>query len=264
MKFKDILYDKKDGIAIATLNRPNSLNAFRESTFKDLIGILEDIRTDDTIHVLVITGNGRAFSAGEDLKELASQLDAYSSLKQVRDKLRSVQNVTRCIVNLPKIIIAAVNGIAVGLGVEIAIACDIRIASESATFAFPEVKRGLFETNGVMYHLPRLVGMGRAMEWLLTGDNISAQDALNAGLVNNMVPGDRLLEFTLGLSRKIAANAPISVRLVKQVMRRSYDLDLEAVMQLEVDGVMECLSSEDFVEGARAFVEKRTPVYKGK
>ena len=130
--------------------------------------------------------------------------------------------------------------------------------------SFAEVKRGLFETNGVMYFLPRLVGLGRAMEMLLTGEKVSSHKALEAGLVTRVVPQDDLVEVAMGMARTIASNAPISVRLVKQVMQRSLDLDLEAVMQLEVDGMMECLTSKDLREGMQAFIEKRAPVYTGK
>lgn len=178
--------------------------------------------------------------------------------------LQAIQDVTRRMVHLPKIIIAAVNGIAVGIGVETALASDIRLAAEEATFAFTEVKRALFETNGVMYILPRLVGQGRAMQMLLTGEKILAQEALSTGLVTRVVAQEQLMEYAMDMARTIATNAPISVRLVKQTMQRTYDLDLEAVLQLEVDGMMQCFRSEDLVEGFNAFLEKRTPVYKGK
>jgi len=167
-------------------------------------------------------------------------------------------------VHLPKIIIAAVNGIAVGIGVELSLASDIRIAAEEATFAFTEVKRALFETNGVMYILPRLVGQGRAMQMLLTGEKVPAQEALSVGLVTRVFTQQQLIENAMDMARTIATNAPISVRLVKQTMQRTYDLDLEAVMQLEIDGMMQCFRSEDLVEGFNAFLDKRPPIYKGK
>jgi enoyl-CoA hydratase/carnithine racemase len=167
-------------------------------------------------------------------------------------------------VHLPKVILAAVNGIAVGIGVEIALASDIRLAGESASFAFTEVKRALFATNGVMYILPRLVGQGRALHMLLTGETINAPEALSAGLITRVVPDMQLLETALATARTIAANAPISVRLVKQVMQRTYDLDLDAVLHLEVDGMLQCYNSEDMGEGIRAFMEKRPPRYQGR
>jgi enoyl-CoA hydratase/carnithine racemase len=140
----------------------------------------------------------------------------------------------------------------------------MRIASESASFAFREVKRGLFETNGVMYLLSRIAGSGRAAEWLLTGEDVSAKIALTSGLVSRVVPDGDLLDVAKKIANELAANAPTSVRLVKQALKRTYDMDFEAVMQLEVDGVLECLASEDFVEGIRSFVEKRPPRFKGR
>jgi enoyl-CoA hydratase/carnithine racemase len=264
MELNDILYEKKDSIAVATFNRPAVLNAFRQATLREFISILDDVKADNTVRVLIITGNGRAFSAGIDLKEMASSTSDGRSLKQEYDELQAIQDVTRRMVHLPKITIAAVNGIAVGIGVETALASDIRLAGDKATFAFTEVKRALFETNGVMYILPRLVGMGRAMQILLTGETISAQDALNVGLVTRVVALDQLMEYAIDMAHTIASNAPLSVRLVKQTMQKTYDLDLEAVMQLEVDGMMQCLRSEDLLEGFNAFLEKRPPVYKGK
>ncbi len=216
------------------------------------------------MRVLIITGTGRAFSAGIDLKEMAYPSSDSLSLKRAYDELQGIQDVTRRMVHLPKIIIAAVNGIAVGIGVETALASDIRLAAQEATFAFAEVKRALFETNGVMYILPRLVGQGRAMQMLLAGDKILAQEALNTGLVTRIVAQEQLMEYAMDMARTIATNAPISVRLVKQTMQRTYELDLEAMMQLEVDGMMQCFRSEDLVEGFNAFLEKRHPIYKGK
>src|SRR6266566_1126307 len=244
MELNDILYEKKDSIAIATFNRPAVLNAFRQATLREFISILDDVKADDSVRVLIITGKGRAFSAGIDLKEMAYPSSETLSLKQAYDELQAIQDVTRHMVHLPKTIIAAVNGIAVGIGVEMSLASDIRIATEEATFAFTEVKRGLFETNGVMYLLPRLVGQGRAMQMLLTGEMVLAQDALNAGLVTRVVAQEQLMEYAIDMAHTIATNAPLSVRLVKQTMQRTYDLDL--------------------VEGFNAFLEKRPPVYKGK
>jgi 2-(1,2-epoxy-1,2-dihydrophenyl)acetyl-CoA isomerase len=264
MELADIIYAKKDSIAIATFNRPKVLNAFRQATLREFIAILDDVQADDAVRVLVITGQGRAFSAGIDLKEMAYPSSDSLPLKQAYDELQAIQNVTRRMVRLPKIIIAAVNGIAVGIGVELSLASDIRLAAEEATFAFTEVKRALFETNGVMYILPRLVGQGRAMQMLLTGEKVLAHEALSAGLVTRVVAQQQLVEYAMDMAQTIATNAPISVRLVKQTMQRTYDLDLEAVMQLEIDGMMQCFRSEDLVEGFNAFLDKRTPVYKGK
>ncbi len=264
MELNDILYEKKDGIAIATFNRPAVLNAFRQATLGEFKSILDDVVADKTIRALILTGNGRAFSAGIDLKEMAISSSDFRTVRQEYDELQGMQDVTRRMVHLPKTIIAAMNGIAVGIGIEIALTSDIRLAANKATFAFAEVKRALFETNGVMYFLPRLVGMGRAMQMLLTGEMVSAKEALNAGLVTGVVAQDQLMTYAIDMAQGIASNAPLSVRLVKETMQKSYDLDLEGVMQLEVDGMMQCYRSDDLIEGFNAFLEKRPPVYKGK
>ena len=260
----DVRYEKHDGVAIATFQRPEALNAFRQATLRDVLAILAEVEADAAVRVLVLTGTGRAFSAGIDLKELGNAPANTRSLKHIYTDLQTTQDITRRMVHLPKVILSAVNGIAVGIGVEIALASDIRLAGESASFAFTEVKRALFETNGVMYILPRLVGQGRALHMLLTGETITAPEALSAGLITRVVPDMQLLETALATARTIAANAPISVRLVKQVMQRIYDLDLDAVLQLEVDGMLQCYNSEDMGEGIRSFIEKRPPRYQGR
>jgi enoyl-CoA hydratase/carnithine racemase len=259
-----LYYKQQDGIALATFNRPDVLNAFRATMFTRLVEILADVRDDPALRVLVITGNGRAFSSGIDLEEQAQLFSANIDYMAARAALDDLQAITRQMRDLSKPVIAAINGLAVGVGAELAIASDIRLASQDAYFMFAEVKRGLFETNGVTYFLPRLVGMGRAVEMLMTGDKIPAEEALAAGLVTRIHASDDLLPEALALAERIAANAPISLRLVKQVMARSYDLGLSDVMRLESDGMIECLNSDDFQEGVQSFLEKRTPNYRGK
>lgn len=263
MKLDDIVFEKKGTVAIATVNREERLNAFRAQTTREFLWILDEVESDNDLRVLVITGQGRAFCAGEDLKELDALLQGQNVRENTLEHLADLQTISRRLVRLSKVSIAAVNGIAVGLGAEIAIACDIRFLSEKATFAFSEVKRALFETNGVMYLLPRLVGRGVTMDWMLSGETISAAEALSYGLATKVFPVDELLPGTESRARTIAANAPISLRLVKEVLGRSYELDLESVMELEVEGMMTCLASEDMKEGVRAFVEKRPPSYRG-
>jgi enoyl-CoA hydratase/carnithine racemase len=256
----DLEYSKKDGIAVATLNRPESLNAFRQQTFVDLNAVLEDVRTDESVRVLILTGNGRAFSAGADLKEMGSSM-LTSSLDEQRKNLETYQNLTRTMLALPKTIICAVNGLAVGVGVEIALASDIRIASSDASFAFAEAKRGLFQTNGVMFLLPRLIGAGRAAHIMLTGERVLADRALEYGMVTQVVEPDELENAAREIASTIAANAPISVRLVKQVLQQSLEGTLEQSLDLETAGMLECLASQDLIEGTTAFIEKRNPVY---
>jgi enoyl-CoA hydratase/carnithine racemase len=263
MKLVDLEYTKKDGVAIATLNRPESLNAFRQQTFLDLNAVLEDVRSDEGVRVLVLTGNGRAFSSGADLKEMGSSI-LTSSLEDQRKNLETYQNLTRTMLALPKTIISAVNGLAVGVGVEIALASDIRIASSDASFTFAEAKRGLFQTNGVMFLLPRLIGAGRAAHIMLTGERVLADRALEYGMVTEVVEPSKLENAARAIAQTIAANAPISVRLVKQVLQQSLEGTLEQSLDLETAGMLECLASQDLIEGTQSFIEKRAPVYQGR
>jgi enoyl-CoA hydratase/carnithine racemase len=260
----DILFEIKENIAVITFNRPEVLNVFRRAMFQQLLGLLDDTANDDSIRVVLMTGAGRAFSAGIDLDEVSHLFDGSMTMEQARAELGEMQELTRRMVNLPKPIVSVINGVAIGAGAEVAIASDIRIASQTASFAFAEVQRGLFETNGVMHRLPRLIGMGRAAHVMMTGEKISAQAALELGLVTRVVPSEILLNKGLELARALAANAPISMRLVKQVLNQSYDLDLESVMQLETEATLECLASEDLREGVQSFLEKRAPIYKGR
>ncbi len=264
MNNADLLYEQSGAIARVTFHRPEVLNAFKFSMFRGLLEIIAHVRDDNSVRVLLLTGMGSAFSSGIDLEEQAYLFGDTISLKTAHENLALMQDVTRQLLSLPKPVIAAINGAAVGVGAELSIASDVRIASEAAYFMFAEVKRGIFETNGVMYFLPRLVGYGRAVEWLLTGERISAQDALHAGLVTHVLPPGSLLSFAGEMAEHMAANAPIPMRLVKQVTQRSYDLDLEAVMQLETAGALECVISDDFKEGVRAFIEKRLAQYRGR
>lgn len=263
MTFTDILFEKRGNIALITLNRPELLNAFSKNTMREFLVALRQSSQDEQVRVLVITGNGRAFSAGADLEEMEQIVSSDVSLADAREHLKNYQNVTRQMLSMPKPIIAALNGLAVGVGAEIALASDVRLASENTYFSFAEVKRGLFETNGVMYILPRLVGLGRASAMMLTGDKVPASDALQMGLVTQIFPAADLLPAAFELAVRIASNAPISVRLVKQVLQRTYDSNLESIMLMEEDGMMECLASEDLREGVRAFNEKRAPQYNG-
>lgn len=259
-----ILYEKRGAVALITLNRPSVLNAVRAEMFRYLLDLLAHIHHDDSIRVVVITGNGRAFSAGIDLEQQSELTEQQMDEVEARARLAEMQALTTQMRALPKPIIAALNGLAVGVGAEIAIASDIRVAVPSAYFMFAEVKRALFETNGVMYLLPRIVGFGRALDWMLSGDRISAADAHAAGLLTRIFPPEVLLDEALALADRIAACAPIALKLVKQVGNQSYDLSIEAVMQLEVEGMVECLKSEDYREGVQSFLEKRLPQYSGR
>ncbi len=263
MTEQTIVYEHRGPVAIMSFNRPTVLNALSQAMLARLLELLQESAKDDSVRVIVITGSGRAFSAGIDLKELGSRLYA-SAGDGARDQLELTQEITRRLVRHPKVIIAAVNGVAVGIGAELSVATDLRIAAESATFAFPEVKRALFETNGVTYLLPRIVGLGKAMQWLLTGETITAAAARAAGLVNHIVPANQLMDVAIQLAEVIAANAPVSVGLVKRTLHDGYKTDLETILREEVEGVLQCMRTNDYREGVRAFLEKRDPIYQGR
>jgi enoyl-CoA hydratase/carnithine racemase len=259
----NIQYERHEAVALITFHRPDKLNAFSQAMLGELLAALDRAANDSAVRAVLLTGAGRAFSAGADLAELEGLLTTEVSVRTARAALAPFSALTRRLLALPKPVIAAVNGVAVGLGAEIAIASDIRIAADSASFAFAEVRRGLFETNGVTYLLPRLVGLGNAAHLMLSGNTIDAAEAWRLGLVTQVVPSAELHEVALTLAQQIAANAPLSLRLVKGALQRTYDLDLEAMLALEEDGMLACLASEDLQEGLRAFAEKRPPRYKG-
>jgi enoyl-CoA hydratase/carnithine racemase len=250
-------------LGVIRFNRPDRLNAMDQASMVGLHALLGEVGTDPTLRAVVITGTGRAFSAGADLKELDTQHQADVTVRAARTQLQLFQDITRRMVESPVVFIAAINGLAVGVGAELSLASDIRIGTDATEVMLSEVKRGLFETNGVLHYLPRVVGHGWAARWLLTGERVGAATLLQAGFITELVPADRLPARALELAETIAANAPVSIRLIKRLLRRTWEVDLEAMLQYEVDGMMACMASDDIEEGIRAFLEKRSPVWKG-
>ncbi|MEU5863759.1 enoyl-CoA hydratase/isomerase family protein [Nonomuraea sp. NPDC047529] len=258
----DLRVRRAGSALVVAFDRPEVLNAFRQRTYGELVAVLDEAARDDTVGAVVLTGTGRAFSAGTDLKEAGAQLAAGSDADLV-ERIAALQDLTRRFTAHPKVIISAVNGIAVGVGVELAIASDLRLAGHAASFAFKEVHRGLFPSNGVLYALPRLIGHGRAVDLLLSGETVDAAEAYRAGLVSRLVPDADLLDTALELAERVAAAAPTPVRLIKKAMRRVWELDLEQVLDLETEGLLACLRGQDVLEGVRSFVERRPAVYRG-
>lgn len=258
--YKTITYEKKENIGLLTINRPEKMNAISQELTAELSQFLDEIENDDELRVLVITGAGdKAFVAGADINELVDR-DARLGRRVSRER----QEIFSRIENLHVPVIAAVNGYALGGGLELALACSIRICSEKAQFGAPEVKLGIIPGDGGTQRLPRLVGQGRAMEMIITGDFIDAQEAYRIGLVNKVFPLEKLMEKAMELAQKIASRPPLAVRYAKEAMNRSQEGDSASGFALE--SYLHALSctTEDKKEGVAAFLEKRKGKFKGK
>lgn len=257
----DLILDRRGTVAVITFNRPDVLNALRGETIAALHDALHTLEHDAGLRAVVLTGAGRAFSSGRDLKER----DALTGAAIVRDDvLRTVeqyQELTRRLTRMDKIVISAVNGVAVGIGAELAAASDIRIASRDARVVFPEARLGLFLTNGVLYRLPRIVGLGRAADWILSGRTVQADELLAAGFVSRIVEADSLVPTAVETAQAVAANAPTSLRLAKELLNRAYEVDLDMMLELESEALADCVESAEYREGMRAFAEKRKPAF---
>jgi len=264
MQFEDLAYTVTENVGLITLNRPEVLNALRRETFSELAAVLQEAGQDEKVRSLVITGKGKAFSAGQDLSELGSLAGQEVDYFEIRNSVEQMQKITRLILDLRKPVIAAVNGYAIGAGAELAIACDIRYASEKASFEFAEVKVGLFETNGVTWLLPRLIGLGRAKELMLAGKRVNAEEAFQIGLVTAVFSPESLLDNALAAASKMARYAPVSMRFLKSLLNKSGEIGLDEAMVYETDALMTCLYTEDVREGAAAFMEGREPKFKGR
>ncbi len=259
-RFENVLYDKRAGIAYVTVNRPKALNALDTPTWTDLRSALEDARDDVDVRGVILTGAGdRAFIAGADISELA-HVTAY----EAQQSSRFGQGVLDLIENFGKPVIAAINGFALGGGCETAMACTIRIAVEGAKFGQPEVKLGLLPGGGGTQRLPRLVGKGHALQLILTGEMISAQEAYRIGLVNEIVPAAELIERAEAILKTIASNAPIAVRLSLEATNKGAETSQSEGQLLEASYFGLCAATEDKKEGTSAFLEKRAPRFQGR
>lgn len=264
MTFQDIKYEIDGPVVTLTVNRPEKLNAFRRQSREELRKAFQLFGEDTELRVMILTGAGRTFSAGADLKEVLEEIQLPFDEKRERETLDTYQDITRELIGLDKPVIAAINGFAVGVGLEVALACDMVVATTEAKFIFPEAQRGLFQTNGIVYILPRLVGFRRAMEILITGRTINAGEAMAMGLINYMVEPKQLITKATELAQICAQNAPISMSWLKRVGWRALETNLDEVMDLEVEAMLDCLASDDLKEGLKAFLEKRPPRFKGR
>ncbi|QGU94287.1 crotonase [Clostridium bovifaecis] len=259
MEFKSILLKEEYGIAILSINRPEVLNAINTEVLKELNKAIYYISENDDIKVVIIKGEGRAFSAGGDVVEM----QGYNS-EQGRDFIKKGQDVFRRIEVLEKPIIAAVNGFALGGGCELAMSCDIRIAEENAKFGHPELNLGIIPGFGGTQRLVRLVGRGKAKELIYTGEIISAKKAEQIGLVERIVPRERLMEEAMEMAVKIASKGQVAVKYAKTVMTIGIETDIDTALEIERDAIGLCFATEDQKEGMSAFLEKRDAEFKGR
>ena len=258
MSFDTLTLAVADRIATLSINRPDKLNALNDRVIAELGAAIDELRGRDDVGGIILTGTGRAFVAGADIAELATQTPFVGKARALRG-----QDVFRRFETSPKPVIAAVNGFALGGGCELAMACHIRIASESAKFGQPEVKLGIGPGYGGSQRLPRLVGRGRAMQLLLTAEMIDANEAYRIGLVNRVVPGAELLDAARAMMKQILANGPLAVALCIEAVNAGVELPLEDGLLLEANHFGLLASSADMTEGMRAFLEKREPKFKG-
>lgn len=259
----DLEYDHDGTVAIVAFNRPKILNAMREQSIRELREVVEHLHQSPETRAVIVTGRGRGFCSGEDLSALDWALSQNLDATAAQQKIIGLQDLTRRITDLQVPTIAAVNGPAVGLGAELAMNCDVRLAASSASFAFPEIKHGLSVTNGGMFFLPRLVGHGHMMELLLTGSTIDAQRAEAIGLVNLVVPDEELLAHALRLARSMAAHSPSAIRQVKRGTLRAWTATFEETLCYETEDAVHTLSTELARQGVSAFHISRTSTPSG-
>jgi len=260
MEFKYIIYEKSEGIATITLNRPEALNAFSKEAVGEILQALEDVRNDENVRVVVLTGAGeKAFSAGMDIKSM-------SGMTVLRAREISLMGEKLCLAleNLEKPVIAALNGYALGGGLEVAMSCDLRIASETARMGQTEVNIGLIPGWGGTQRLTRLVGRTKAKELVFTGRMIDAKTAEQLGIINMAVPPDKFRETVKQFALELASKAPVAVRVAKALINKGADIGLDSALALEREGFGVVASTDDLKEGVSAFAEKRKPAFKGK
>ena len=255
-----VTYEKKGGIAYVTLNRPKVLNALNKTALADLRAAFEDARDDSSLHGVILTGAGdKSFIAGADINEVATDTPV-----QAEEKTRRGQHLMDLIENLGKPVVAAINGFALGGGCEAALACTIRLAAESAKFGLPEVKLGIIPGYGGTQRLPRLIGKGVALQLILSGAMIDAQEAYRVGLVNEVVPKAELIGRAEAILNQIGANAPLSVRYALEAVNKGMETSLAEGLVLESTFVAICTSTEDKKEGTSAFLQKRPATFQGR
>ena len=258
-----LLFEIKDRIGTITLNRPEKLNAFTDEMLENWIEALEECRTSDAVNVVVVTGTGRAFTAGGDRGPFEERATASASAIKARLE-RNVQRLPRKFDEIDKPIIAAVNGLALGAGMDVTLMCDLRFAAESARFAEVYALHGLIPGAGGAYHLPRLIGRARALEMFWTCDSIDAKTAADIGLVNRVFPDDELMARTYEFAQRLADGPQLALRLIKRAVQQGLDTDLSRSLDFVASNMPIVRSSEDHREAILAAKEKRKPAFKGR
>lgn len=258
MNLENILIDKNEGIACITINRPTKLNALNKATIIELHSVFKLLEDDSKIQVIILTGSGqKAFVAGADISEFAN-FSATEGKNLARDGQDQLFNF---IENLKKPVIAAVNGFALGGGLELAMACHFRVASENAKMGLPEVSLGVIPGYGGTQRLPQLVGKGKAMELIMTAGMLSAEDAKEYGLVNHVTSLEDLLDFTKNIAQKIIKNSPLAISAAIKAINANFDTSKNG-FEIEIEAFGNCFQTKDFREGTTAFLEKRKPNFK--
>ncbi len=256
-----LLYEKRENIALLTFNRPDRLNAVSRPMYESLKSAFEDISEDTEVRAVVLTGAGRAFSVGADLKAHGSgELTDADRRKYVT----AGQQAARLIQNCSRPVVAAVNGHAIGAGLEMALSADFIIAASEAKLRFPEISLGTFVGGGAIYTLTQRVGLARAKELIMLGDFFNGADAVAFGLANQSAPADQVLTRALEIAARLAQKAPVSLSFAKRLLNRAGFLDPETAMDLEAEALIACMRTDDWEEGIRAFAEKRDPNFRGK
>ena len=260
MELTTILFEKSEGRGIITLNRPQSMNAISTLFVREFDAVLDEIAGDEALGAVIITGSEKVFAAGADIKEIGAfktPLDAHFFITAVHALFNRIEH-------LPKPVIAAVSGLALGGGCELALTCDIRIAADNAVFGQPEIKIGVIPGGGGTQRLPRLIGLGRAKELLYSGDPIDAQEAYRIGLVNKVVPLASLLDEAKKMAAQYAKQPGFALKMTKKVVDAGINMDLQSALAYEARCFELLFATEDQKEGMRAFIEKRKPSFKGK
>ena len=257
--YKNLIFEVKDGLGFVTINREKSLNALNSELLAELKELFTSLKTEDSVKAVVVTGKGRAFVAGADISEMKDL-----STMDLREMAIGGQRAMDAIEDLDKPVIAAVNGFALGGGCELAMACDIRLASEKAKFGQPEVNLGILPFFGGTQRLSRLVGKGMAKYMILSAEMIGAEDALKIGLVEKVYAEDQLFEEAEKLARLIMTKSPIGVKMAINAVNTGVNVDLKSGLAYEIESAVNCFASEDRTEGMRAFLEKETPDFKNR